>query len=134
MSACPTNSSNTELSSRLSGMCPLCRLSSCLPPRTLCFWEVPHTYAQEGDPLASHTAVVQDTLDKGLDQDMDLQDPLPLQGSLGRLDWADPCSLGIPAEDIPELGSLVVVGPGLDSLERWGRLGMEEAAQNSSLS
>lgn len=35
MSACPRDSSNTELSSRLSGMCLLCRLFSCPPPRTL---------------------------------------------------------------------------------------------------
>ena len=35
MSACPRDSSNTELSSRLSGTCPLCRLFSCPPPHTL---------------------------------------------------------------------------------------------------
>lgn len=35
MSACPRDSSNTELSSRLSGTCLLCRPFSCPPPRTL---------------------------------------------------------------------------------------------------
>lgn len=35
MSACPRDSSNTKLSSRRSGMCLLCRPSSCPPPHRL---------------------------------------------------------------------------------------------------
>lgn len=136
MSACPRDSSSTVPSSRLSGRCRLCHPFSCPPPHTLCFLELPHTWAQEGVRLARHTVAVQDILgmEAVLGQDRDLQGPFVQQGSWGRLRRAGPCLLGIPVEDILGVGSLEEVVPGPGSLEQLAHcLGTEGAAQNSSL-
>lgn len=121
MSACPTDSSSTGRSSRLSGTCPS-RPACDPPPRTLCFSELPRTWAPVAVPLASTavglgrlgTAAVP-VLDRGPQDSLDI-----LVG-------------GNPGAGIPVVGSPVgEEGPGVGIPGQLDRR-MEGAAQSSSL-
>lgn len=122
MSACPTDSSSTGRSNRLSGTCPS-RPAGDPPPRTLCFLELPHTWVQVVVPPAS-IAAVPGMLGTAavLVRDRDLR------GSLGTL-VGDNLGVGIPVGGSP----VEVVGLGADILERTDQCREEAAAQNSSL-
>lgn len=121
MSACPTDSSSTGRSSRLSGTCPS-RPACDPPPRTLCSLELPHTWVQVVVPLAS-IAAVPGRLGMAAVLVRD-RDP---RGSPGTLVGGN-LGAGIPAGGSPAEGA----GPGADILERTDRCTVE-AAQNSSL-